>query len=252
MDCISVIMPFKDGHDFVHQALASIQQQTGFEIEVIIIDDYSERPLLIDPDLYSMKIKVIRNLEPMGAGPARGRAIAAATGRFVAFLDCDDLWASEKLAVQVPHMTTCNWAFCFGGYSHMAPDGSDAKHPYIPKGPFHWNRFLAKQFTIGCLTVIYDRMHLDDPAPSHLTRRNDYHMWAQLLRQADDKSLAWGALEQAIGFHRVRKGSLSYSKAKAIFGYWVFLSVVEPNFFRRTTFFTSYLWHTVFLRLAHG
>lgn len=245
-------MPFRDGHDFIHQALTSIQQQTGFEIEVIIVDDHSDHPLQINPSLYDMTIKIIRNSDTLGAGPSRGRAIEAATGRFVAFLDCDDLWAPGKLAAQILQMTTYNWAFCFGGYSHMALDGVDVKDPYIPKGPFDWNGFLAKQFTIGCLTVIYDRMLLDDPAPSYLKRRNDYHMWAQLLQQADDKSLAWGALEQPVGFHRVRKGSLSSSKVKAIWGYWVFLGVVESNIFCRFRFFISYLWRTIFLRLAHG
>jgi teichuronic acid biosynthesis glycosyltransferase TuaG len=252
MDHISVIMPFKDGHDYIHQALTSIQQQIGCDIEVIIVDDYSDSPLHLDPNLYDMTINVIRNPVTWGAGPSRGRGIAAATGRFVAFLDCDDLWAQDKLSIQVAHMKNFNWAFCFGGYSYVSPDGVGSKMPYIPKGPFNWNGFLSKNFTIGCLTVIYDRMYLDDPVPSHLIRRNDYHLWAQLLRQADEKSLAWGALEKSIGFHRVRKGSLSSSKVKAIWGYWIFLSIVEYNIFRRIWFFISYLWHTIFLRLGHG
>ena len=256
MHKVSVIMPFKDGHEFIHDALNSIEQQVGFEVEVIIADDHSVSPICIDFNKYSFAIKTILNPDPKvsGAGYARGRAISAATGRFVAFLDCDDLWAPGKLASQISQMTIHDWAFSVGGYCPMSESQRVLKAlaPYIPNGSFNWNGFLAKRFTIGCLTVIYDRMLLKDPLPSHLKRRNDYHMWAQLLRQADDKQLAWGAVDEVIGFHRVRKGSLSSSKIKAIWGYWVFLGVVEPNVFRRILFYVQYLLNTIFLRVTHG
>lgn len=257
MDQISVIMPFKDGHQFVHEALTSIATQNGledFDLEVVIVDDFSDHTLVILADQYPFKVKVIANPDPnrKGAGYARGLAIASATGRFVAFLDCDDIWAPEKLKTQISQMKAQGWALSFGGYGHMVQGDGLASAPYVPSGPYTWIGFLSKQFTIGCLTVIYDRNSVADPIPSHLRRRNDYHMWAQIIRQIEDEGMNWGSVDHSIGFYRVRKGSLSSSKSKAILGYWIFLGVVEPKLWRRAPLFAGYFLRTVFRRLQHG
>lgn len=248
MPDVSVIMPFKDSYEFLGEALASINQQKGFNIEVIIVDDNSQKPLSLPLDIYGFDLRIIRNNNPAcgGAGFARGVAISNAKGRYIAFLDSDDLWTPYKLSTQIDTMEKENWAFSFGGYGHI--DSLLHKSvAYMPTGPFTLKGLLSKSFSVGCLTVVYDRKLISDPIPSDLRRRNDYHLWAQLIAVMEDENIKWGSVSVCLGFYRIRKNSLSSSKIKSIFGYWVFLGRVETSLFLRLRYFFQYFFR-VFLR----
>ena len=253
-DLVSVVMPFKDGHRYLAEALDSIAaQDRDVPVELVLIDDRSKWPPEIDHARYPFRIRVVTNTDPLtgGAGHARGLGIAAAEGRYVAFLDCDDIWLPGKLGQQITRMQENSWGFCFGGYSYFQ-DGEAPQPPYLPEGPFTRQNFLSKSFTIGCLTAIYDRQLVSDPKPSWLRRRNDYHLWAQIILEMEQKGIAWGPVDSCLAQHRMHRGSLTASKRKAIYGYWLFLCAVEPNIARRAVHFVNYVRHTVALRLAHG
>ncbi|NVK73167.1 MAG: glycosyltransferase family 2 protein [Oceanospirillaceae bacterium] len=259
METVSVIMPFKDGHHFVYQALDSVALQRGFDIEVVIVDDMSKIPLDLSSIRFPHRIKLIRNENPerCGAGSARGAALEAASGRFIAFLDCDDIWAEGKLEYQINEMIKNDWAMSFGAYSSfngesISQEGCVIRDLYVPRGKVNFSGFLGKRFTVGCLTVVYDRSKLLDPKPSDLKRRNDYHMWAQLALQGDPENLNWGILPKCLGYYRVQDESLSSSKRKSILSQWEFLRKIDMPVWRRVGFFIEYIFRTSFRRFLHG
>ncbi|MEM8858756.1 MAG: glycosyltransferase family A protein [Chloroflexota bacterium] len=252
-DLVSVIMPFKNGHGFVGEALDSIELQEWPNLEVVLVDDNSDTPFSFDTDRYSFETVVLRNTDPKqgGAGFARGLAISHAKGRYIAFLDCDDVWRPGKIKGQISQMNERNLGLSFGGYANFSADREESK-AYVPEGPFTWERFLSKDFTIGCLTVIYDREKVCDPRPSTLKRRNDYHLWAQLIANLEHRGANWGGVEQHLGDHRLHKGSLTASKVKAAVGYWRFLGVVEMTPVWRVWHFVNYVRNTIALRFSKG
>ena len=92
---VSVIIPTYDRPDRVADAVASVIGQTMSDLECLVIDDGSPRPPLTD--VVDPRVRVIRSAASTGAAAARNRGIEAARGRWIAFLDDDDLWSPERL-----------------------------------------------------------------------------------------------------------------------------------------------------------
>jgi glycosyltransferase involved in cell wall biosynthesis len=97
---VSVVIPVRDGERYLGEAIDSALAQTRAPEEVIVVDDGSAdgTPEVIAS--YGAQVKGIR-LPRTGIATALNRGIAATSGEYVAFLDADDVWAAEKLAVQL-------------------------------------------------------------------------------------------------------------------------------------------------------
>lgn len=99
---VSVIIPVYNGEQTIKRALDSVFAQTFADIEVIVVDDASlDRTVGLVTQYADDRLKLIRSAENRGAGAARNKGIAAAKGRWVAFLDSDDAWMPNKLARQI-------------------------------------------------------------------------------------------------------------------------------------------------------
>jgi glycosyltransferase involved in cell wall biosynthesis len=97
---ISCVIPVHNGERFVAEAIESVLAQTYYPVEVVLIDDGStdETPRVLSN--FGDRVKVIAQ-ENAGQSAARNRGIQAAAGELIAFLDADDLWLPEKLALQM-------------------------------------------------------------------------------------------------------------------------------------------------------
>ncbi|TBR16616.1 MAG: glycosyltransferase family 2 protein [Rugosibacter sp.] len=123
---VSVIVPVRNGREFIHEALASVCSQSFSDLEIIVIDDGSDDfdyPTLtqLDP-----RIRVHR-LEGTGVSTARNTGMKLARGQFFAFLDADDIWFPGKLAAQIRYFEQHPEAGCvFGGFTKWtrAADGA--------------------------------------------------------------------------------------------------------------------------------
>jgi glycosyltransferase involved in cell wall biosynthesis len=99
---VSVVIPVFNGEQTIKRALDSVFAQTFSNIEVIVVDDASsDRTIELAARYSSDRLNIIRSSENRGAGAARNKGIAAARGRWVAFLDSDDAWKPDKLARQI-------------------------------------------------------------------------------------------------------------------------------------------------------
>ncbi len=99
---VSVIVPVFDGEKTIERALTSILAQTFTDFEIIVVDDGSA-DLTVEAvsRRYGEQVRLIEHGKNRGAAAARNTGIAAARGRWIAFLDCDDTWRPEKLARQL-------------------------------------------------------------------------------------------------------------------------------------------------------
>ena len=246
---VSVVIPFYNGNKYLDEALDSIAVQSKRIYEVIlVVDNGSEQPYY-ELDQFNFDIKVLYNPENAnGAGVCRYYGFKAAVGDYVAFLDPDDVWVETKIETQVQAMRSQGLAFSFGSYVNFSNE-TDAEKRIIPSGPYSLDTFLAKDFTIGCLTVAINKNLVPEVSRNYLKRRNDYMMWYKLILYIEAKGLHWSGTEDVLGRHRLHSASLTQSKIKAAAAYWNYLGHLNLSPFKRTSSFAGYMLNTVKERL---
>lgn len=214
-ELVSVILPVFNGERYLREALDSALNQTYTELEVVVVDDASTdlTPRILQQ--YGDKIRCIRLERNQGAAVARNKALEAAKGRFVAFLDSDDWWFPEKIRLQVDLMQANRVAFCHTRYERMEETGSVRadKLPFKDRVTY---RELLRNTLIATSTVVVDRQLLGEFRMPLMRSGQDYATWLQLLRLTD---AAYG-LPEVLMRYRMRGDSLSSGKWKSIGQVW--------------------------------
>ncbi len=95
----SVIIPCYNGEEFLPDALRSLKEQTALPQEIIVVDDGSTAPIKEPSDWNGPKLIIVRQSNK-GIAAARNRGMQDACGKYIAFLDADDFWHPEKIALQ--------------------------------------------------------------------------------------------------------------------------------------------------------
>lgn len=242
---VSIITPTFNSELFIEDTFNSIKSQTYSNWEWIVVDDFSsdgtckkiENLMLLDK-----RIKLFQNDTNMGAAVSRNKAIEKASGRFIAFLDSDDLWSSFKLEKQVMFMLEKNISFSYSAYGMITESGMDCKKTFNPPDRLDYMSML-KENQIGCLTAIYDQQVLGKCYMPLIRKRQDYGLWLSVLRKIPFAYKVPGVL----AFYRIRNESVSSSKINLLkFNYKLFrefekLSVLHSvyyvswNVFRKLT-----------------
>jgi cellulose synthase/poly-beta-1,6-N-acetylglucosamine synthase-like glycosyltransferase len=188
---------------------------------MIIVDDVSPDNSNEIIEKYSKKdsrIKLIKLEKNSGPAVARNRAIQEAKGRYIAFLDADDLWKSEKLEKQIKFMKEKNCALSYSIYETMSEEGI-LHHKYIkPPLKISYNDLLKSNY-IGCLTAIYDTQKVGKIYMPLINKRQDYGLWLKILRKSD---FAYG-IDESLAIYRIMSNSVSSNKLKLLkFNYKLF------------------------------
>ena len=246
---VSVIIPYYNSKEFVNIALNSIFDQSYRPIEIIVIDDCSEIPFCLSGLNDELNVKIIRNLQNFGAGKSRIIGIQNARGRFISFLDCDDIWVPDKLSLQIHYMLDNSLSMSWTGYI-FADEMLKYKGSYMPNNASSYLSFITKFFTIGCLTCVYDRKYLTDPSNANLKMRNDYQMWYFLYSQIkNNPNIIASPIRSVTAIHRLHDSSLTANKIKAAFFWWKYLGITNHTFLFRSFCFICYFIFTLKLRL---
>ena len=204
---VSVIMPTWNCTNFICESIKSVLAQTYQNWELLIQDDCSTDNTIsvirqfVDDD---SRIKYECNTQNSGAAITRNNALRRATGRWIAFLDSDDLWHPQKLEKQLKFMTEKDCHFSYTGYEEI--DESSKRTGVKRSGPKHVTKFGLYSFCWpGCLTVMYEREQIGLLQIADIQKNNDYAMWLKVIQKADcyllDECLA--------RYRRGRKGSVS-------------------------------------------
>lgn len=222
---VSVITPIYNCEKFISDTIESVLNQTYTNWEMILIDDCSSDDSINIARSYASKderIQVIQLDENSGAAVARNVGIENSKGRFLAFLDGDDIWESNKLEIQVDFMIKKNIGFSFTSYKVISEDGTDLdKDVTVPKN-IDYNGLL-KNTIIGCLTVMLDKEIVGDIRMPLIRTRQDFATWLSILKRGH---IAYG-INEALSQYRLVPGSISSNKLKAAKRNWYVYRKIE-------------------------
>lgn len=204
---VSIITPTWASAKFISETIKSVQAQTYQNWELLIQDDCSVDNTLevLRPYMEAdSRIKYECNDKNSGAAITRNKALRRATGRWIAFLDSDDLWMPEKLEHQLNFMVDNGYTFSYHQYKEIDENSLDT-HTLV-SGPKHISRFGMYSFCwIGCLTVMYDRIAIGLLQIGDIKKNNDYAMWLKVVQNSDCYYLS----ECLAKYRRGRVGSVS-------------------------------------------
>lgn len=204
-DLVSVIMPSYNTARYISETIESVLTQTYTNWELIIVDDCStdNTDEVVKPFLSDDRIKYMKNETNSGAAISRNRALREAEGKWIAFLDSDDLWLPEKLEKQIAFMKKNDHRFSYTNYIEI--DENSKPNGRSVTGPKKVTRHGMYNYCWpGCLTVMYDAETVGLIQIADIKKNNDYAMWLEVCKKADCY-----LLDETLAKYRKRSGSIS-------------------------------------------
>lgn len=235
---VSVIMPVYNAQRWLAASVASVQQQTYQNWELLIVDDCStdgSGALASSLAANDDRIRVFRLTASAGAAAARNKAIEEAVGRYIAFLDSDDLWHPQKLEHQLAFMHSHGYAFTYTAYEKIDEQGQPFQQVRVPATVAY--SALLKTNVIGCLTAMYDTAALGKVYMPSNTQREDFATWLHLLKKI---SYAHG-IPVALAQYRVYAGQTSAKKITMAKHTWhLYRDIEQLGLLTAAYYFTHY------------
>lgn len=235
---ISIITPSHNSAQFISETIKSVLNQSFSDWDMIIVDDCSNDNSVEVIRSYveqDSRIRLIQLSKNSGAAVARNTAIEAAQGRYIAFLDSDDLWLPNKLEKQLAFMQSNNYPFTYAAYDKIDKNGQVFGHIGVPDRVSYSD--LLKMCSIGCLTAMYDTEYFGKVTMPLIRKRQDLGLWLKLLKKTE---YAYG-LNETLAQYRVRTDSISANKANAAKFTWRLYREVEGlNLIKASYYFCHY------------
>lgn len=214
---VSIIMPNYNSASFIKETVDSVLAQKYQNWELIVVDDCSTDNSAEIIEQYSdSRIHIIKNTVNSGAAVSRNSAIEAASGRWIAFLDSDDLWSPDKLTKHLKFMNENNCTFSFTHYSVLNGENKLITEFSPAKNVYDYNTIL-KHCYIGCSTVIYDREKTGKVyMPVNAVKREDFACWLKILKSGENAV----CFHECLTTYRVHSNSVSSNKLKIVKYQW--------------------------------
>ena len=194
-ELVSIITPSYNTAKFISESIRCVQEQTYTDWEMIIVDDCStdDTDDVVAPFLEDPRIRYFKNKKNSGAAVSRNKALRKAKGKWIAFLDSDDLWHPQKLEKQIRFMKKHGYHFSYTNYSEIDDEGKMLGTLWT--GPKKIGKVRMSMFNyMGCLTVMYDREYVGLIQVGDIKKRNDYAIWVKAVKKCPayllDKCLA--------------------------------------------------------------
>lgn len=205
-DLVSIIMPSFNTGKYITETIESVLAQSYKNWELIIVDDCSSDNTdeIVSTYLSDDRIHYLKNEKNSGAAFSRNTALRKAKGKWIAFLDSDDLWMPEKLEKQLSFMKSNGYFFSYTDYEEIDVNGKQTGVRVT--GPRKVTKTGMYNYCWpGCLTVMYDADEIGLIQIENIKKNNDYAMWLKVCKKADcfllDEVLAI--------YRRGRSGSIS-------------------------------------------
>lgn len=237
---VSIITPTFNSEKFISETIKSIQNQTYQNWEMIVVDDASSDATTAIIKLASEndnRIKLFKLEENSGTGIARNTALAKASGKYIAFLDADDLWKPLKLEKQIDFLISNELPFTFSFYECMDEEGNYLnKLVEAPKKLSYRQLFYCNY--IGNLTGIYDADYFGKIQISSIRKRQDWMMWLTILKRT---KIAY-PVPESLAIYRIRENSISASKLDLVkHNFKVYRSYHNYNFLLASFYMIGFL-----------
>lgn len=213
-DLISIVVPVYNAEKFLKNTINTVLNQTYTNWELILIDDCSnDNSKEIIENFSKVNSKIIYYKQKKNGGPAlaRNKGIELASGRFLCFIDADDLWDNNKLEKQINYMMEKKCAFSFHSYEFANKDGIPIGKKVIAKEKLTYNQAL-KNNIISTITVMFDLNKIDKNMIKmpNLKYVEDTATWWRILR---NNYVAYG-IPDIYSYYRRIPNSNSSNKLK--------------------------------------
>ena len=243
MPKVSVITPAYNAASFLQETVNSVRVQTFCDWEMIIVDDcstdetYDLSTRIAETD---KRIKVLHNDKNIGVAATRNKALDAAIGEYIAFLDADDLWLPQKLEKQVTFMDNGQYALTYTNYRKFDTNTGIVSYKIIKAPPTMTAKRIYGDTSIGCLTVMVNRslsgvFHM--PLRSHT---EDNITWQEIL----SRGFTAHRLDDVLSLYREGNSSLTHGKIKAAKQQWqTYREYYKFSVQRSLFYFVQYAFH---------
>ena len=245
---VSIITPSYNSSKFIKDCVNSVFSQTYKNWEMIIVDDCSEdnsKEIISELSTKDKRIKPIFLETNVGAAEARNTAIRQSKGKYVAFLDSDDLWNPKKLEIQLSFMNKNEIVFSYTNYQLMSENGEDISNFISAPEKMTYDSYL-KNTIIGCLTVIIDREKSGEFEMPNICSSHDMALWLLIMRKGFD---AYG-LDENLARYRIVSTSNTANKWRAAKDVWmVYRQFEKLSFFYSIWCFSNYAFNAIIKRI---
>jgi teichuronic acid biosynthesis glycosyltransferase TuaG len=247
---VSVVTPIFNGSKFIRQTYNSLLNQSHVNWEWLVVDDASTdntKSILQELSYKDKRIRYFHFARNVGPAVARNTGIKNAFGKYIAFLDSDDLWYSIKLEKQLDFMTTTGCSFSFTAYTIISQDANETGKIVDSSltGKVGYNDMLKKKATLGCSTVMLERTAFDDLQFPLIRTGQDYALWLKLLKTGTEAYI----FPETLTKYRIVKGSISRNKFNKARRQWeIYRSIEGLSFVYASFCFCFYAFRAVFRR----
>ena len=245
---VSVIMPCYNMEKFIAYTIESVQRQTYPNWELLIVDDASTdgtAEIVKNHQIQDDRIQFVVKPKHSGIADTRNQCIKMAKGRFLAFLDADDIWHPEKLETQLGFMMEKNVGFTYSSYDWIDENGQTLNKFINTVGNLDYETYLRNTI-IGCSTVMIDRDIVGDVVVPNFRTSEDAATWLDILKKGH---LAY-AIDDSLVSYRIRRKSASSNKIKASIDLWkVYRCNEKLPIIKATRCFACYAFNAIKKRL---
>jgi len=225
---VSIIIPYYKKQKFINKTIRSVLNQTYRNFEIIIINDepgHFSKKILLSLQKKDKRIKIINNYKNIGAGLSRNKAIKVSKGKYIAFIDSDDLWKKNKLRLQIDIMKKFNFNISHTAYNII--DENNKKLAIRKSRNLDYTN-LIKSCDIGLSTVMIKKNLLKkDKLFSNFTTKEDYYLWLKLAKSGH----TFYYIKQPLSYWRNTKDSLSSYTFQKIIDSFKLYYYFEKNLF---------------------
>lgn len=209
MSLISIITPLYNSKNYISETINSVLEQDYDDWEYILVDDCSTDGTVeyIKNKYTDVRIKIVESPLNSGAGAARNLGLKNASGRYIAFLDSDDIWGASKLGKQIRFMSENNYPIVHTSYSFVNDEGNKIPGRVNVSKEVSLQSYM-RNTEIGMSTALIDKKLVGDFSLSTMRTRQDTKLWLSLL------SLGFKSygLDENLVLYRIRQGQISGNK----------------------------------------
>lgn len=248
-DLVSVIVPVFNGSRFIEDAIRSVLSQDYKKLEVIIVDDASMDDTVEKVEALMRqddRINLLSMNKNSGVAKTRNKGVENAKGRYIAFLDADDVWLNDKLTKQLELMKNNTASLVYGGYefadSNAVPIGKSVTVPTT----MELSRLYGNHL-IWTSTVVID-LNVVERADAHMLDiefGEDITTWWRIVGKY---GVAHG-LPDSVALYRRGGNTLSSNKLSILGKKWDVFKYAKLNFLQRTYYFTASLFNAARKRI---
>ena len=234
-ELVSIIMPAYNAEEYIQESIDSVLAQTHNNWELLIVDDCSSdrTRTIIKSEYFDKRIHYFCLEKNSGAAKARQKAIDLAKGKYIAFLDSDDLWDEKKLELQINFMEKNGYSFSATDYIRFDEDEEKEIVSYR-KTKMNYKDLL--KHCPGNSTIILNKENIGKIEIPDIKKRNDYVLWLNLIKKSDSIFF----LNIPLTKYRVRTDSISSNKLTLIKYHWHIYYTIEKIGYFKSSYYCLY------------